>query len=260
MGYVASIVIPLRRQVDQYLDQCVRSALAQTVPTEVIVVRSDVTPPSNLALLERLQREHAQLSVVPRRKSGNFPNALNVGIECAQTARVGFLLSDDWLSTEAVAECLGETADIVSTSMTFYFPDGRINHAASRMRTMAQFLSRPTLEEKAIDVGYFMLFQRELAARIGLDETLGNYPGIDDYDFVWTLLEHGATVAFVEKRLYHYRDHDGERLTLADPEQAIRNLEKILKKHGIVGEEAEKLIKRYARWFGRPVYQVMGLG
>ena len=51
MNYRATIVIPLLRQVDTWLDQCVRSALAQSVTTEVIVVRSELTPPSNVEIL-----------------------------------------------------------------------------------------------------------------------------------------------------------------------------------------------------------------
>jgi len=56
MSYVATIVVPLLRQVDDWLDHSVRSALAQSVATEVIVVRSEWTPASNLRVLDRLAR------------------------------------------------------------------------------------------------------------------------------------------------------------------------------------------------------------
>ena len=91
----------------------------------------------------------------------------------------------------------------------------------------------------------------------GLAESIGNFPGIDDYDLIWTLLERGAPVKIVERRLYNYRDHDGERLTLADPEQAVINLRKILRKHGVELAEAERIVDGHRRWFGKTLYQVL---
>ena len=71
------------------------------------------------------------------------------------------------------------------------------------------------------------------------------------------MLERDATVSLVAEGLYHYRDHDGERLTLRDPAQAVANLKKILRKHGIADEQAVDIVNRHARWYGKPMYQVM---
>lgn len=260
MSYAASIVIPLLRQADEWLEKCVRSALLQSVPTEVVVVRSEKTPQSNLETLERLRHQHTRLSVICERKAGSFPNAINTGFQCAQADRVGLLLSDDWLDEGAVACCIGEPADIVSTGNAVYFPDGRINEAACKNISMARFRSLKTLEAKANYLEHFFLFRKEIVLRVGLDESIGNYPGIDDYDLIWTLLEHDASVAIVEKRLYHYRDHDGERLSLADPAERVKNLRKILRKHNVGERDAEEIVKRHAKWYGKPIYKVMNLG
>ena len=93
----------------------------------------------------------------------------------------------------------------------------------------------------------------------GLDETMGNFAGIDDYDFIWTLLEHNATVAIIEKQLYHYRDHDGERLSLGDPEKIVRGLERILEKHQVPERDAKEIKQRHIRWYGKPIYKAMNL-
>jgi len=124
---------------------------------------------------------------------------------------------------------------------------------------MEGFLRRPTLERRAAYLQHFFLFSRAaLAAVGGLDETLGDAPGIDDYDLVWTLLERGATVGIVGRSLYNYRDHAGERLTLRDPAQLVRTLERILDKHGVGGDERQRLIAQHARWFGQPIHAVRG--
>ena len=257
MNYAASIIIPLLRQVDDWLEQSVRSALAQTVPTEIVVVRSSTTPPPNLQILDRLRAHHSNLVVLLEDVPGSFPGAINMGIRHASADRIGLLLSDDWLSETTIADCLRETADIVSTGKTVYFADGRVNETATKMCSMPNFLVCKTLQAKANYLSHFFLFQRELLLRVGgLDTSIGNYAGVDDYDLIWTLLEHGATVAIIEKRLYHYRDHEGERLTLQDPEKSVLCVKRIFRKHGVPEAEAREIIKRHARWYGRPLYKV----
>jgi glycosyltransferase involved in cell wall biosynthesis len=258
MSYSATIVIPLLYQVDDWLQQAVRSALGQSVPTEVIVVRSNATPGSNLQILAVLQRQFDNLSVLLEEKPGSFPGAINMGIRRASANRVGLLLSDDWLNETAVAECLSKTSDIVSTGITVHFFDGRINERASKLPSMSEFDALATLENKASYLQHFFLFKKQCVLDVGgLDEGIGNYPGIDDFDLIWTLLEHNATVSVVEKRLYHYRDHKSQRLTLQNPASMAENLLKILRKHGVTDAQARDILKRHSRWYGRPIYEVM---
>jgi len=264
MNTAATIIVPLKRQSDSWLKQCVRSALAQTVPCEVIVVRSNETPSSNVRVLETLQDEwnNLRLLVEQAPESFHFPGALNLGIRSASAERIGFLLSDDWLSPEAVEQCLPLSADIVCTGLTAYVDDSlTICEGASQTLTMAKYLSLPSLEAKASYLQHFFVFRKEALLKVGgLDESIGNFPGIDDYHLIWTMLEQGATVAIVEKRLYNYRDHEGERLTLADKAQATRNLEKILRKHRISEAEVQRLLAVHSRWFGKPIHNVLAEG
>ena len=251
----ATVVIPLLDQVDAWLEQSVRSALDQTAPTEVIVVHSPRTRASNRALLTALAGTHSRLRVEPEPPGGGFAAAINAGIRLARTERVGLLLSDDWLEPRAVELCLAHDTDIVSTGHTEYLADGTTPlPQASRPRRWDEFAALPTLEAKATYLKHFFLFRRAtLLAAGGADESLGDFPGIDDFDLVWTLLERGATVTIVETPLYNYRDHDGERLTLRDPEQAARNLERILDKHGLDGPERSHVLEKHRTWLGRPV-------
>jgi glycosyltransferase involved in cell wall biosynthesis len=258
VSFRASVIVPLLRQVDDWLEQAVHSAINQSVPTEVLVVRSEATPASNCRVLDRLGERHDNLVVLVEDRPGSFPNAINTGVRHARTDRIGLLLSDDWLDATAVAECLEWNTDIVSTGNNVYFPDGRLNEAACTDLSMAGFHARPTLEAKARYLQHFFLFRKDALLRVGgLDESIGNYPGIDDFDLIWTLLEHDASVSIVEKRLYHYRDHHGERLTLADPKKRLANLEKILRKHGVSDADHARIVSEHAPWFGRPIYQVM---
>jgi len=265
MTPLATIIIPLKGQNDAWLSQCVASAIRQSVPCEVIVVHAAATPASNLQILRQHQAVAKDLRVFVEETPGSFPAAINLGIRCATASRIGLLLSDDWLEPETVELCMPRTADIVCTGLTMYLADGvTVNQGGSQTLSMAEYQALPTLQQRASYLQHFFLFQREALLRAGgLDETIGNFPGIDDYDLIWTMLEHQATVAIVERRLYNYRDHREERLTLAEAREAAFNMEKILRKHGVDPERAEQLLKDHSRWYGRPIHEVLaedGLG
>jgi glycosyltransferase involved in cell wall biosynthesis len=262
MRFAASVVIPLLYQKDEWLRQSIESALRQSAPTEVIVVHSEAASASNLQLLAWLRQQYCNLRVLvedkPEAHRFAFPRAVNKGISHASSGRIGLLLSDDWLDETAVAECLPGEADIVSTGNIVHRPDGSVNEEACSRLSLEGFLACPTLERKARYLQHFFFFRKKaLVSAGGLDERIGNYPGVDDYDLIWTLLERNATVSIVEKCLYHYRDHDEERLTLKDPEIMGDNLRKIIRKHGIPEGEAADIVAQHSRWFGKPIYRAM---
>jgi glycosyltransferase involved in cell wall biosynthesis len=255
--FAATIVIPLLDQVDEWLRQCVRSALMQTVRCEVLVVLSPITRQSNLELLEALKLEFHNLRVLPRETLG-FPGAINAGFKAASADRIGLLLSDDWLDPRAVEACFGQNADIVSGGNKVFDADGStVFPGLGQTPRMDEFLRCKTLETRARYLQHFFLFRKRKLLEIGgADESLGDFPGIDDFDMIWTLLERGATVAIVEQQLYRYRDHSGERLTLRCGQQAATVLQRILDKHGIIEPERTEIIREHLPWYGRPMHVV----
>jgi GT2 family glycosyltransferase len=256
LEYRATIVIPLLVQRDDWLRQCVVSALQQTVPSEVIVVVSPRTKRSNLNILEQLGKLHRNLRVVAERPDRGFAGAINAGLWSALTERVGLLLSDDWLEPSAVEESMKFSTDIVSTGTIAYASDGR-SIIDDRPLTQAQYNQRLSLEEKASYLSHFFLFQRKKVLEIGgVDESIGN-TGADDYDLIWTLLEHGATVSVVGRSLYNYRDHGEERLSLRNREEQVRNLEKILDKHSVSAHDRNAIVAKHSRWYGKPIQVVL---
>jgi len=248
----ASIVIPLLRQVNDWLQQAVLSAVDQTVPCEVIVLVSPHTPDSNRAVLDRIREKHSNLIVIEREPHMRFAAALNLGIRSANAARVGFLLSDDWLDPGAVETCLNRDADIVSTGRTFFAADGAtVLEEISRPHSQPIYDSLNAQADRAKFLGYFFLFQRQAVLDAGgVDETIGDSPGVDDFDLIWRLLDRGASVSIVEERLYNVRDHPGERLTTRSREEMIATFSRILDKHRIAGKERERLMEEHSLWFG----------
>jgi glycosyltransferase involved in cell wall biosynthesis len=255
----ASIVLPLLAQEDGWLAQSVASALGQTVPCEVVAVTAPATPAANRAVLEAARRRAGSRLVVAPEERPGFAAAINTGIRLARSDRVGILLSDDSLDRAAVELCLAHRADIVATGLLSVDGDGAVLPRLERRLSIDEFARRESLERKAAYLTHFFLFRKAaLVDAGGLDETLGDAPGIDDYELIWTLLERGATVAIAERPLYRYRVHEGTRLTLRAAEDQVRTLRRILDKHGVTGAEQERLVAEQARWFGRSETAVVG--
>lgn len=255
---VASIVIPLLNQRDTWLRQCVLSAMRQTVPAEVVVVCSPRTCAKNWGTLRALEQLSRRLRTCVQKGDG-FAAAINQGFRKAKGGRIGLLLSDDWLRPDAVEKCLACDGDIVSTGFTCFAGNGvdEFESLSSDPRCTV-YHDLATLEEKAHYLTHFFLFQAaKIAEAGGLDESIGDAPGIDDYDFIWTLLEHGARVSIIEERLYCYRDHKGPRLTLRAPAEQAGNLVRILTKHGVRPEEQAEILRRHSAWFGKPLHRVL---
>jgi hypothetical protein len=208
-------------------------------------------------MLRTLGEQFRRLRICVQEGEG-FAAAINHGFRQAECERIGLLLSDDWLRPDAVEKCLACDSDIVSTGLVCFAGNGVDEfESLSTDPRGSVYNILPTLEERAFYLTHFFLFRAAKIAEFGgLDESIGDAPGIDDYDFIWTLLEHGATVSIVEERLYCYRDHDGQRLTLRDPAEQVRNLGRILTKHGIRPEEQEEIVRRHSVWFGKPLHGV----
>jgi hypothetical protein len=92
----------------------------------------------------------------------------------------------------------------------------------------------------------------------GVDETLGDLSGVDDYELLWRMLEAGASVAFTHRPLYDVRDHAGERLTLRAREKHIESLNRILDKHNIHDASLRaELTALNEPWYGRTLSEVL---
>jgi hypothetical protein len=141
--------------------------------------------------------------------------------------------------------------------MAIYDETGMIELALRTPRTAAGYSQLRSLRDRATYLGHFLMFRRNTLLSIGgVDETIGNV-GPDDFDMIWSLLETDASVMIVEEKLYCCRDHSGVRLTVRPKEDQVRDLEKILDKHGVFGAERENWIALHSRWFGRTLQEVV---
>lgn len=254
--FEASIIVPLLNQVDTWLKHAVESAARQTAPAEVVVITSAKTSGSNQGVLDQLCGAYPNIKVYQQPPESGFAAGLNFGIRKAAGRRIGLLMSDDWLDPRTIESSVVFQEDIVSTSRTFFAADGITCFAElAQDHTERAWRAQRRPVDQANFLGHFLLFQREALDRVGgVDETLGDSPGVDDFDLVWCLLERGASVRIVPQALYNYRDHEGERLTRQKYAAMVATFNRILDKHAVNGRERHRILAEHSFWFGASMW------
>ena len=99
---VASIVIPTYNAKPEYLRAAVASALAQTVPVEVIVVDDGSDVPVDASLFAGVANTAKVWRILRHEQNQGISAALNTGIAAMTTRWFCWLSADDWLQPTKV--------------------------------------------------------------------------------------------------------------------------------------------------------------
>jgi glycosyltransferase involved in cell wall biosynthesis len=243
---LVTALMPLKNYERDFLFKALRSLTAQSSPDWrlLVIVEHEDRVTFERLLHAELAHARARLIVNEGRK---LAGAMNTGMRRAETPFVAILLADDMWAPNAIEVLtsrirLHPDADFFHSSRVFIDENDRpisSVHSSRESFELEDFLvSSP--------VKHLLCWRRELALSFGgMDESLNNV-GPDDYDFPWSMAEHGARFHAIAEALYLYRDHrDAERLTTHLPLSVhLRELRRILTKHGASRDEMEARIVR----------------
>ena len=104
-----SVIVPVYN-VEDYLETCVASVIAQTCRDYEIILVDDGSTDHSAAMCDQLARQHH--CRVIHQKNGGLGAARNTGIEAAQGDYLFFLDSDDFISPDTL-QGLSEEMDRV---------------------------------------------------------------------------------------------------------------------------------------------------
>lgn len=243
---LVTALMPLRNYEQAFLFKALHSLTTQTCPDWRLLI---IVEPEDRVTFDRLLQ--AELSDGRARLIENegrkLAGAMNTGMRHAETPFVAILLADDMWAQNATE---------VLTSHIRLHPDADFFHSSRVfIDEHDQPISDVYRSREAIDIKEFLVrspvkhllcWRRALALSFGgMDESLNNV-GPDDYDFPWTMAEHGARFHAIAEALYLYRDHrDAERLTTHLPLSVhLRELRRILRKHGASRGEMKAMLAR----------------
>ena len=102
-----SIIIPIYN-VEEYLEECLLSALKQTLKEIEIICVNDGTPDNSMDIVNKYAKEDSRIVIVEK-ENGGLSSARNAGMAAAKGEYVYFLDSDDYILEDAM-EVLYEQA------------------------------------------------------------------------------------------------------------------------------------------------------
>lgn len=93
-----SIIVPVYK-VEQYLDKCVKSILAQTFQDFELILVDDGSPDRSGEMCDEYAKADQRITVI-HQENGGLSAARNTGIEVAKGRYIGFVDSDDYIAED----------------------------------------------------------------------------------------------------------------------------------------------------------------
>ena len=246
-------LMPVKEFHAGYLRAALDSIVGQTSPDWLLLIIDDGSDRAVLdPILEPYLRD-ARIELIEN-EGRQLAGALNTGMRRAQTDLVTGLFADDMWSPDAVAVL----ADQISAhpEVDFFHSSRRfIDENDEPLGPVHLSREGVTLDDfgPKAPVKHLLCWRRAKGLSFGgMDESL-NSVGPDDFDFPWTMAEHGAVFRAIPDCLYLIRDHRAcFRLTTHVPRSVhASEIRRILRKHGVGTLTTERSVLRARRGYLR---------
>jgi CDP-glycerol glycerophosphotransferase len=254
-----SVVVPVHN-VEDYLDDCLRSITAQTVSDLEVLMVDDGSTDRSVEIAERHAERDRRLRLV-RQANHGLGHARNTGVRAAEGEFLSFVDSDDRLPPDALELLLGALEKTGSD-----FATGNVHRFDSRGTWPAAFLKRTFFRRRyRTHVSSFRwllsdrMAQNKLWRRSFWEEhDLGFPEGVLHEDIPVVLPAHflARSVDVISSPVYLYREREAgapsitqrrtELRTLHDRLNAIEHVRAFLVSHGPPGSR---------RWYDESVVE-----
>lgn len=225
-----SVVIPIYN-VENYLQACIDSVLAQSVPEDYeIVLIDDGSPDGSGVICDRYAREHTNIRVFHDTNHG-VSHARNVGMELAKGEYILFLDADDLLESNLfeVLQPLAATGmDVIRYGHHRLYEDGTKERCFQKILPMGEpgktYLAR--LFQKDLVPTFYpwcYLYRREFLknSEIRFREDL---KVSEDFEFNMRVLASAQHICGTDQPLYQYRIRAGSVTATVSQKKLMDNL------------------------------------
>ncbi len=226
-----SVILPVYG-VAEYIEACTKSLLAQTLEEVEFLFVDDHGPDDSIAILRRTIEDHPrahQFRVLTPEHNLGAGMARNFGIPEAQGEYISFIDPDDTVEPDMLEvlynKAKATNADICCCYMQKCFPDG----------STGDLLVNPHVEEGELThdkrafvlthyVSLFasMIYRREMV--VANDIRFPEDRAADDSYFVSCVWMKAASVAYVDRPLYHYLIRPGSVTTTLQSDKYKKRL------------------------------------
>ncbi|HEM6232625.1 TPA: glycosyltransferase family 2 protein [Streptococcus suis] len=218
-----SIIVPVYN-VENYLDECIRTVLAQTYSNWELLLINDGSTDSSGTICDDYAKGDERIRVI-HKNNGGLSDARNAGIDNCTGEYITFLDSDDGIRGDFLEECVTTAnqhdVDIVighffiwdENNQTFLYFVDQAQKDTTEVISAQEALNRQVVW-KNLNTAPFVVAWGKLF-RASLFNTVRFPKGKvfeDEYTIHKTLLE-SNTIALINKEFYMYRRHGNSIMT-----------------------------------------------
>lgn len=252
---VVSVIIPLY-DVEDYIGECLESALAQTLSDIEIICVDDGSPDRSASIVEKYMNKDSRISLI-RKENGGLSSARNAALAVARGEFVYFLDSDDILEKETlqtlVDKARSESLDVVYFNAVAFFESEKVRRDNvnyidfykrrgdySGVKTGQSMFASMRENREFMPSVCLQLFRRSLI----VDNGLRFYDGIihEDNLFSFQTVILAKRVAYIDRPFYKRRVRGNSTMTV---KKSMKNVDGYLVSYAEMlafmrGREVEK--------------------
>lgn len=261
MNPLISIIVPIYK-VEEYLEKCIESILAQSITNFELILIDDGSPDECGKICDFYESKDNRIKVVHKQNEG-LSAARNSGLNIAEGDYVGFVDSDDWIHKEMyeilLTLLIDNNADIAQCEFIRTF-DEEESVDNSQRNTIETFDNNESLKniynKKAIStvVSWNKLYKRELFEYIRFPKGKIH----EDEFTTHKLLYKSKKLVYTNKVLYFYRQtpnsimnskFNKKRLDILDAMQERLEFAELIQNEIFINETLQKYMFRLVSFY-----------
>ncbi|MDD3038761.1 CDP-glycerol glycerophosphotransferase family protein [Bacteroides sp.] len=217
MSPKVSIIVPIYN-VEKYLSACLDSLINQTLKDIEIICVNDCSPDSSNIVLQQYAEKDNRIKIVNHKENQGLGAARNTGVNVASAKYVGFIDSDDYVSTDMFEllyyAMLYGNVQVAMCGISKVSDDGLVITTGEYLKkgkfSVLEVLTNASLYE-ALLPAWNKLYIRDIIKDIKQLPIVS-----EDQPFLGELFSQIDRVSIVSKPCYYYRNREG---TLSKPKE-----------------------------------------
>lgn len=213
---LVSIVIPIYK-VEQYIENCIKSVVAQTYKNIEVILVDDGTPDNSVSIAEKVLVESGLNYKTIHQENRGQGKARNAGLEVANGEWVYFLDSDDLIlpcTIEHMINCIADDIDFVFSKFRGVRSVEEITSDCNL--GIAKIYDAKDLQKNFLIRSVIVLAPGTLYRKSFLTDNnlkFEKIPWSEDQHFIWRVLAFMNKAVYLDEPLYQYYKHSGSIMT-----------------------------------------------
>ncbi len=217
-----SVIVPVYK-VEKYLDRCVDSIVGQTYKNLEIILVDDGSPDSCPSMCDEWAKKDSRIKVI-HKQNGGPSDARNAGMKVANGEYIGFVDSDDYISSdmyERLLDSIEKTdSDISCCGAKMVWEDGRERlltpdgeHILDNLQAVKSIICEDVLKQ----VVWNRLYKTELVSDIMFP--VGKYH--EDVFWNYKAISRAKKVSALSAPCYFYTQREGSIMSAGYSEKRM---------------------------------------